>query len=64
MASPAFKSVAGRCSGDRRSNACGLITEQFGFQFDTSKLLIEKNRATVEVPIRYRHRETGAVRVD
>jgi hypothetical protein len=29
-------------------------------QFDTSELLIEKNRAAVEVPIRYRHRETGA----
>jgi len=65
MASSAFKGVAGRCpadcSGDRRSNACGLIAEQFDFvQFDTSELLIEKNRAAVEVPIRYRHRETGA----
>jgi len=66
MASPAFKGVAGRCpadrSGDRRSNACGLIAEQFDFvQFDTSELLIEKNRAAVEVPIRYRHRNTGAL---
>jgi ketosteroid isomerase-like protein len=28
--------------------------------FDTSELLIQKSRAAVEVPIRYRHREMGA----
>lgn len=28
--------------------------------FDTSDLLIERNRAAVEVPIHYRHRESGA----
>ena len=34
--------------------------EQFDFVvFDTSDLLIERNRA-VEVPIHYRHRESGA----
>jgi hypothetical protein len=33
---------------------------QFVFvHFDTSELLIERNRAAVEVPIRYRHRETA-----
>jgi hypothetical protein len=28
-------------------------------EIDTSELLIDENRAAVEVPIRYRHRETG-----
>ena len=35
--------------------------EQFDFVvFDTSDLLIERNRAAAEVPIHYRHRESGA----
>ena len=39
-----------------------LIVAQFHFdEIDTSDLLIERNRAAVEVPIRYRHRETGAL---
>ena len=33
---------------------CGCIV------FDTSALLIERNGTAVEVPIHYRHRETGA----
>ena len=38
-----------------------LIVAQFDFVgFDTSDLLIERNRAAVEIPIHYRHRETGA----
>ena len=38
-----------------------LIVEQIDFVvFDTRELLIEKNRAAVEVPIHYRHRESGA----
>ena len=38
-----------------------LIVKQFDFVvFDTSDLLIERNRAAVEVPIHYRHRESGA----
>ena len=38
-----------------------LIVAQFHFdEIDASDLLIERNRAAVEVPIRYRHRETGA----
>jgi ketosteroid isomerase-like protein len=37
-----------------------LIMEQFDFLvFDTSDLLIEGNRAAVEVPIHCRHRKTG-----
>jgi hypothetical protein len=37
-----------------------LIVAQVHFdKIDTSDLLIERNRAAVEVPIRYRHRETG-----
>jgi len=37
-----------------------LIAEQFDFVvFDTSGLLIDRNRAAVEVPIHY-HRQTGA----
>ena len=40
-----------------------LIAEQFDFVvFDTSGLLIDRNRAAVGVPIHYRHRETGARR--
>jgi SnoaL-like domain len=29
-------------------------------RFDTSDLMIEKNRAAVEIPFHYRHKETGA----
>lgn len=37
-----------------------LIVAEFHFdEIDTSDLLIDKNCAAVEVPIRYRHRETG-----
>jgi len=38
-----------------------LIVAQFhSDEIDASDLLIERNRAAVEVPTRYRHRETGA----
>ena len=38
-----------------------LIVEEFEFViYDTSELLIEKNRAALEVPIKVRHRKTGA----
>lgn len=38
----------------------GLIARQFDFlRFDTSDLMIQRNRAGAEIPIRYRHRETG-----
>lgn len=39
----------------------GLIAFQFDFlSFDTSDLMVHNNRAAVEIPIHYRHRETGA----
>jgi ketosteroid isomerase-like protein len=39
-----------------------LIAQDFDFLcFDTSALIIQKERAGVEIPIRYRHRRTGAV---
>ena len=38
----------------------GLIAAQFDFlRFDTSDLIIHKDRAGVEIPVHYRHRETG-----
>ena len=38
----------------------GVIADDFDFlRFDTSGLIIQKDRAGVEIPIRYRHRETG-----
>lgn len=37
-----------------------LIAAEFDFLcFDTSALMTERNRAAVEIPIHYRHRETG-----
>ena len=39
-----------------------LIVAQFHFdEIDTSDLLIERNRAAAQVPIRYRHREINQV---
>ena len=36
------------------------IAQQFDFlRFDTSDLMIRKNRARLEIPIHYRHKETG-----
>ena len=50
-----------RCGKKEALERLRLIVEQFDFVvFDTSDLLIEKNRAAVEVPIHYRHRESGA----
>ena len=38
----------------------GLIALQFDLlRFDTSDLMIRKNRAGLEIPIQYRHKETG-----
>jgi ketosteroid isomerase-like protein len=38
----------------------GLIACQFDFlRFDTSDLMIQKNRAGLEIPIQYRHKPTG-----
>ena len=37
-----------------------LVIVEFDFlSFDASELIIDKGRAAVEIPIRYRHRETG-----
>jgi len=37
-----------------------LILEQYEIlRFDTSDLMMERNRAAVEIPMYYRHRETG-----
>ena len=50
-----------RCGKKETLERLRLIVEQFDFVvFDTSDLLIESNRAAVEVPIHYRHRESGA----
>ena len=39
-----------------------LIAQQFDFlRFDTSDLIIQKDRAGIEIPVRYRHRETGTL---
>jgi ketosteroid isomerase-like protein len=40
----------------------GLIAAEFDFlSFDTGDLMIHKERAGAEIPVRYRHRRTGAV---
>ena len=50
-----------RCGKKETLERLQLIVEEFDFVvFDTSDLLIESNRAAVEVPIHYRHRESGA----
>ena len=37
-----------------------MLTVQFDFlRFDTQDLMIQRNRAGLEIPVRYRHRETG-----
>ncbi|MGZ5849990.1 MAG: hypothetical protein ACXWJN_05320 [Methyloceanibacter sp.] len=52
----------GLCSGKKAALArLSLIAAEFDFiVFDTSDLIIQKERASVEIPIRYRHRQTGA----
>jgi ketosteroid isomerase-like protein len=55
--------LGGLSSGKRAAiERLGVIARDFDFlQFDTSELIIQKDRAGVEIPIRYRHRQTGAV---
>jgi ketosteroid isomerase-like protein len=37
------------------------IAQQFDFlRFDTSDLMVQKNRAGLEIPVQYRHKETSA----
>jgi ketosteroid isomerase-like protein len=53
--------LGGPCRGKAAAiERLRLIAAQFDFlRFDTSDLIIQKERAAVEIPIRYRHRETG-----
>ncbi len=53
--------LGGACRGKAAAiERLGLIAAQFDFlRFDTSDLIIHKERAGVEIPIHYRHRETG-----
>ena len=53
--------LGGLCRGKAASvGRLGQIAHQFDFlRFDTSDLMLHKNRAGLEIPIRYRHRETG-----
>jgi hypothetical protein len=49
-----------RCGKKEALARLQLIVAEFHFDdIDASDLLIDKNRAVVEVPIRYRHREPG-----
>jgi ketosteroid isomerase-like protein len=50
-----------RCGKKVALERWGLILERYDIVgFDTSDLMIEKNRAAVEIPMHYRHRGTGA----
>jgi ketosteroid isomerase-like protein len=53
--------LGGACRGKAAAiERLGLIAAQFDFlRFDTSDLIIHKDRAGVEIPVHYRHRETG-----
>ena len=53
--------LGGACRGKAAAiERLGLIAAQFDFlRFDTSDLIIHKERAGLEIPIHYRHRETG-----
>ena len=55
--------LGGHCEGKKAAlERLRVIATEFDFlRFDTSELMIEKNRAAVEIPIRYRHRGVGAV---
>ena len=53
--------LGGTCRGKAASIArLGVIADDFEFlQFDTSGLIVHADQAGAEIPIRYRHRETG-----
>ncbi|MGE5261126.1 MAG: nuclear transport factor 2 family protein [Actinomycetota bacterium] len=55
--------LGGISNGKRASiERLGLIARDFDFlNFDTRDLIIQKERAGVEIPVCYRHRQTGAV---
>jgi len=52
----------GECRGKAATVArLGVIADDFEFlEFDTSGLIVHDNRGAVEIPARFRHRETGA----
>jgi hypothetical protein len=53
--------LGGLCTGKQDAlQRLRLIAIEFDFlSFDASKLMVDKHRAAVEIPVRYRHRETG-----
>lgn len=38
-----------------------MVTDYEVLDFDTRALMIDKNRAAIEIPLRYRHRKTGTL---
>ena len=54
--------LGGIATGKRAAlQRLAAIAAEFDFlRFDTSELIIHKTRAGVEIPIHYRHRQTGA----
>jgi ketosteroid isomerase-like protein len=53
--------LGGACRGKAASIArLGVIADDFEIlQFDTSRLIANEDHAGVEIPVRYRHRETS-----
>jgi ketosteroid isomerase-like protein len=53
--------LGGPCHGKKATlERLRLITVEFDIlRFDTSDLMMERNRAAVEIPVHYRHRATG-----
>jgi ketosteroid isomerase-like protein len=53
--------LGGLCKGKSAAiQRLSLIAEQFDFlRFDTSDIMIRNNRIGLEIPVRYRHRQTG-----
>jgi ketosteroid isomerase-like protein len=53
--------LGGLCSGKAAAmQRLGLIADQFDIlRFDTSDTMIRDNRVGLEIPIHYRHRQTG-----
>jgi ketosteroid isomerase-like protein len=53
--------LGGLCRGKAAAlQRLGLVALQFDLlRFDTSDLMIQKNRAGLEIPSHYRHKETG-----
>ncbi len=58
---PDIQALGGLVRGkDAALGRLRLIADQFDFlRFDTSDLMIHRNRASAEILVHYRHRETG-----